>query len=72
MGAHPPRARQASVGLPGGTAATIEEAMLAVVALAALGTVGHDTALATLTDMAERATSGGYKPRIAFVARALS
>jgi hypothetical protein len=35
---------------------TIEETTLAAWALAALGSGGHDQAMATLSDMAERAT----------------
>jgi hypothetical protein len=45
--------------------ATIEEAVLAGSALAALGTIGHETATATLTDMAEQATSGRRRARVA-------
>jgi hypothetical protein len=43
-------------------AATIEEAMLAGSALAVLGTVGHDTAVTTLQDLVERATSQRARP----------
>jgi ribosomal protein S7 len=45
-------------------AATIEEAMLAGTALAALGTANHATAITVLTDMSERATRNQGRPRV--------
>ena len=44
---------------------TIEEAMLAGSALAALGTVSHEAAHAALMDMAERATSPRRRRHVA-------
>lgn len=44
---------------------SLEEAVIAVASLAALGGAGHDLAGATLRDMAERATGTQRRPRVA-------
>jgi hypothetical protein len=44
---------------------TVDQAVLAVSALASLGGRGHEEAHATLAAMAERASSQGRRPRLA-------